>query len=353
MASTATLSRLFSGTSLPSPPVVEATVEALVAGTSTPEDELLAVQEVMASYHRAREAREALGGQRPGRRPLIVPGPEGRLQEELWSLIRLKGFTLTSLAGALHFSKSRLSEIFRQPHRLSDDLVYRLADVCQVPPEPLLRAVGEAAAEAEAREREAAGLREEAAPPPVPSRSQSSAAPDGAGGGDVQDVAGWSLLTPAREKRLMEEELRLLYEADAQSRAQLEAMAREVTRAREQAAQAQERALVKARARDRAEHLVNALIDAHAGSRWQDAATPAEAFVQAVADWPPGDIATVVLSVRAKGHTEFAARLVQEAVKTRSVPDVTALALALLDAGPAPAAEGTVPHQVPRSAAGS
>ncbi|ROR00515.1 hypothetical protein EDE04_7097 [Streptomyces sp. 2132.2] len=66
-----------------------------------------------------RKAYDARGGPRPGRRPSIVPARRAACQEELWSLIRSRGFTLASLASHLHFSRSRLSEMFRQPHRLT------------------------------------------------------------------------------------------------------------------------------------------------------------------------------------------------------------------------------------------
>ncbi|MFE1793314.1 hypothetical protein ACFW7J_33795 [Streptomyces sp. NPDC059525] len=370
VVSTTTLSRLFSGTMLPSASVVEATVEALVANTSTPEREEAAVREVMALYRRAYDAQ---GGPRPGRRPSIGPGPEGRLQEELWSLIRSRGFTLDHLASQLHFSKSRVSEMLRQPHRLTPDLVGHLARVFEMPPEPLLRAV-ELAAQAH-RAAEAAGPYEEASPPPA-APPGAGPAPDAAEGGDAQDVAEPGSPALAEENHRLRAELRCLYDAEARARAIAEDLAkrlereREVTQAAQRAAvaakdrtallakeveraeeemwRARVQAVTEKEARVEAEKLADALLDAlhaHVTYRGPEDGVPApeDAFIRAVAGWLPGDIVTVVSGLRDKGRAAFAARIVEEAVATRSVPDVTALALALLDAGPAPAAEGTAP----------
>ncbi|MFF3650694.1 hypothetical protein ACFYXV_18910 [Streptomyces sp. NPDC002181] len=114
----------------------------------------------------------------------------------------------------------------------------------------------------------------------------------------------------------------------------------EAAEAARDSAQAQARAAAAASAQVRAsaEDLAEAWTETHArpGGPEAVAPTPEDAFLQAAARRPPGDIAAVVAGLRVKGQAAFAARLVQETVRARSVADVTALALALLDADPTP-----------------
>ncbi|MFF4849393.1 hypothetical protein [Streptomyces sp. NPDC001194] len=78
---------------------------------------------------------------------------------------------------------------------------------------------------------------------------------------------------------------------------------------------------------------------------------PADLFVRAALARPPGEIAEVVVGLHAGGQAEFAARIVTAAVTTWPVPEVTALALALLAADPSgAAAAGAVPPQRPPAA---
>ncbi|MFD7084562.1 hypothetical protein [Streptomyces sp. NPDC059918] len=160
--------------------------------------------------------------------------------------------------------------------------------------------------------------------------------------------------------------LKAPYEAEAQSRALAEDLAKALYRARSEIeaaeaardraqAQARAAAAAAAQARASAEELAEAWTETNARPGGPDAVapTPEDAFLQAAARRPPGDIAVVVAGLRVKGQAAFAARLVQETVRARSVADVTALALALLDADPthASSAQPYIPAQSPPTAA--
>ncbi|MEV7547461.1 helix-turn-helix transcriptional regulator [Streptomyces sp. NPDC089915] len=67
----------------------------------------------------------------------------------------------------------------------------------------------------------------------------------------------------------------------------------------------------------------------------QEAASPVDVLVRAAVTRPPAEIAALVAGLQAGGQAAFAARIVEEAVRTRGVADVTALALALLATDPA------------------
>ncbi|MFI8392901.1 hypothetical protein [Streptomyces sp. NPDC085540] len=73
-----------------------------------------------------------------------------------------------------------------------------------------------------------------------------------------------------------------------------------------------------------------------------------EVLVTTAVTRPPAEIAALVAALHARGHTAVAARMVQEAAAIRSVDDITALALALLDTNPATTAgPAAVPRQPP------
>ncbi|MEV7416523.1 hypothetical protein [Streptomyces sp. NPDC089919] len=175
---------------------MEATVTALLDYIALPTRHAGELRAVMFLYHRARAAE---GVRRPGRTPFIGQGAEGRLQEQLWSLIRSSGLTLQRLAYDLHMATSTLSDALRHPHRLSPHVLQHLAYLCRVRPEPLLRAVEELA---EARRIEAAGpvgkrgrkeARRRADPaPPVPHPPGGPACPP-----DPPSASGSSGASPA------------------------------------------------------------------------------------------------------------------------------------------------------------
>ncbi|MGW1643168.1 hypothetical protein [Streptomyces lavendulae] len=285
MVSTATLSRLFSGTVMPSWRTVMSTAGVLVemCGAPVPVREQL-LREVGALYDRAKLAQLArtpgMKGPAPRGRPPNLPG--SRLQAELWALIRSRGFTLRELGDRVAYGKSALSDALGGKRLPSPYMVSRIARECSVPAEPLLRALSELqqdrelerAREAERRTAKAAAAEQpipapELVPVPVPAPAPIPAPiPDPS---PVAAPVAGAVAQPAPSP-------------DAAGSAPVDIF---------------------------------------------------DVFVRAAVARPPAEIADLVAGLQVLGEGEFAARIVRSAAGTRSVADVTALALALLAADPA------------------
>ncbi|WP_327258053.1 helix-turn-helix domain-containing protein [Streptomyces sp. NBC_01244] len=71
--------------------------------------------------------------------------------------------------------------------------------------------------------------------------------------------------------------------------------------------------------------------------------SPSGVLIEAAVTRPPAEIAALVARLKAGGETELAARLLQTAAKQRTVEDIAALALALLETEQAPASAELLP----------
>ncbi|MEU8436890.1 helix-turn-helix transcriptional regulator [Streptomyces sp. NPDC029216] len=247
--SAATVSRLFSGRTLPSERVARDVVGALLEMTSrTPGRKSLELREFQGLYAKAKRAQAAARTPRPAPdKPAEgMPVDAARLHEELRGLLRSRGISLARLARYLGMPTSTLSDVLR--HRLpSAHVVRSIAEICKVPPRPLLEALA-------ILERAHDDAARAAAPGPAP-----AARPAPAPG----SVPGPRAPVP------------------------------------------------------------------------EEAASPVDVLVRAAVTRPPAEIAALVAGLQAGGQAAFAARIVEEAVRTRGVADVTALALALLAIDPA------------------
>lgn len=248
--STASLSRLFNGRTLPAEPVVAAIAVALLdmkPDSSAHKGGRLG--HVMDLYRKAKSAQNLRPGRtrphgqdKPAHNGHVDPAP---LQQALRKLIRHSGMSLERLAHAADVPKSTLHDALRHPTRPpSRRIVQKIAVACRVPPDPYLRMLDHLENErdllARRTEPERLAAAEPAKPPPA-------AAP-----------ASAPQPQPALDAPLV------------------------------------------------------------------------ETLVTAAATRPPAEIAALVAAMQAGGHTAVAARMVHQAAATRSVDDVTALALALL-----------------------
>ncbi|MEV0993059.1 helix-turn-helix transcriptional regulator [Streptomyces sp. NPDC049949] len=272
VVSTATLSRLFAGKVMPSRHAVMATASALLEmGTQAASGRQLRLREVGVLYDRAKRTQRTQRAQPPGLPGRMGWGPAGRppkmpdnrLQEQLWELLRERGFTLRELARRTGVGRSTLSDALSGARLPSPYLVSRIAEACQVPREPLLLALRDLEQARQAERRAAEAHTGPAQPPPAPAAPRPPV--PGSEGSSFVDIF--------------------------------------------------------------------------------------DVFVRAAVSRPPAEIADLVAGLQVLGEGEFAARIVQMAAGTRSVADVTALALALLAADPA--AEPRLPVQAPRPPAGS
>ncbi|MFD5883293.1 hypothetical protein [Streptomyces yangpuensis] len=276
--STATLSRLFSGRILPYEETATATADALLLiGLVPPLERARAAKHVAELYGKARRAQRARSHRRvPRPREAEQPGHGlDDLQHELWELIRSRGLTLREISRNLPWSRSALSEALNHPTRPpAPSMVQGIARLCEVSPEPLLQAL---------RRVEQARVRTEEASAASAGAARQEPAPTAPASGAVP-VPG-----PAPAP------------AAAPSSTQVPPARGPGTGA------------------------------------WLAQASLTDVLLQAAVTRPPAEIAALVTGLKAGGEAGLASRIVQQAASTRSVADVTALALALLAEVPAPA----------------
>ncbi|RSS56261.1 XRE family transcriptional regulator [Streptomyces sp. WAC07061] len=130
-ASTATLSRLFSGKALPSAWVVETAALALGADGQ----ELTALMAQYDKAHRERHRamlRPASRQPRPaGTRAALAPRADlQRFQEALRALVRASGLTLRQLEQRARVPRSTISDALNQPRPPRPDVVRAIAEAC-------------------------------------------------------------------------------------------------------------------------------------------------------------------------------------------------------------------------------
>ncbi|MEV7511770.1 helix-turn-helix transcriptional regulator [Streptomyces sp. NPDC091201] len=282
--SAATLSRLFSGRTLPSERIVREVAQALLQMTSQPpavKDRLL--REVVDRYRRAKHAQRRARPGRPrvpkqagqSKNEYVDPGP---LQAALWSLIHGKGISLSQLADLIGVPKSTLHDRLRHPTRPpSRAMVESIARALRISPQPYLEALH-----------------------------------------DLEN----------RQASYNASRAEIEIEKDRQER--LDAALKAARRATEEryrasAARLADLAPAHAPAPSRATE--------HAPGPEQASlnASLTEVLVADAVTRPPAEIAALVAALHTAGHSAAAAQVVQEAVSTRSVDDVTALVLALLN----------------------
>ncbi|MGY4394765.1 hypothetical protein [Streptomyces sp. TE12347] len=285
--STATLSRLFSGRILPYEETATATADALLLiGHAPPPARARAAEHIAELYGKARRAQRARSHRRvPRPREAGQPGSSLEdLQHELWELIRSHGLTLREISHHLPWSRSALSEALNHPTR---------------PPSPHM-------------------------------------------------VHGIALLCEVSPEPL----LQALRRVDQDRARAEEASAASTAAARQEAAPTTPppgAAPVPDPAPPAAPSSTQVPPARGPGTgAWPAQASLMDVLVQAAVTRPPAEIAALVTGLKAGGETGLASRIVQEAASTRSVADVTALALALLAEVPAPApAQPGIPSRNP------
>ncbi|MFB7207537.1 hypothetical protein ACFCZQ_35960 [Streptomyces virginiae] len=285
--STATLSRLFSGRMLPYEETATATADALllIGLVPAPVRDRTA-KHIAELYGKARRAQRARSHRRvPRPREAGQPGNGlDDLQHELWELIRSHGLTLREISRHLPWSRSALSEALNHPTRPPDpSMVQGIARLCEVSSEPLLQAL-RGVGQARVRTEEASAATAGAArQEPAPTAPPSAAVPSPGPSPAPSAAPSSTRVPPARGPGT---------------------------------------------------------------GAWLAHASLMDVLVQAAVTRPPAEIAALVTGLKAGGEAGVAARIVQEAASSRSVADVTALALALLAQVPAPA-QPRVPFRSP------